>query len=75
MKLIDIIEALNTSFSIHVIKKDGSFGDCAVVNYKNGFNICAEVGKAHDIAKREGLKLDMITTDPNDNMIMIVVAE
>ena len=75
MKLIDIIEAINTSFAIHVIKKDGKFGDSASVSYKGACTNCiAECAKAREIAKRDNLVLDMITTN-NDGMILIAVKE
>ena len=75
MKLIDIIEAINTCFSIHVIKKDGTFGDSAIVSYKGTCANCvAEAEKARKIAKREDLVLDMIITN-NDGDILISVQE
>ena len=57
-----IVDATTESYSLMVVKKDGTWGDSAIVHYGGkDIDIFEELKKASKIIERDDLKLDIMT--------------
>ena len=63
-----VVNAMQGNYSLMVVKKDGSWGDCANVNYGKP-DVFDELKKSAKIIEREDLKLNIMTVSDGNLLI------